>query len=64
MPWPDLITVRRIILPPLECNEHRFFGWDTMLSNLLQTQCFAGAARGGDPDTVRYALLEEDHIFR
>jgi hypothetical protein len=63
MLWPDLITVRRIILPPLEYNERRLFGLDIMFSKLLQTQRFTSVVRG-DPDTVRYALLEEDHIFR
>lgn len=48
----------------MEYNERRLFGLDIMFSKLLQTQRFTSVVRGGDPDTVRYALLEEDHIFR
>lgn len=63
MLWPDLITVRRIALPPLERNERRLFGRDIMFSKPLQTQCFAGVVQDAKPDDVRYTLLEQDRIY-
>ncbi|MBX0325794.1 hypothetical protein EGH21_22510 [Halomicroarcula sp. F13] len=63
MIWPDLITFRRIALPPLERNERRLFGRDVMFSKPLQTRCFAGVVRDADVDDVRYELLAMDDVY-
>ncbi|WP_336358981.1 hypothetical protein [Haloarcula sp. CGMCC 1.6347] len=63
MIWPDLITTRRIVLPPLERNERRLFGRDIMFSKALQTRGWAGVVQGADPDDVREQLLDIDNVY-
>jgi len=63
MIWPDLITLRRIALPPLERNERRLFGRDIMFSKPLQTRGFAGVVQDANVDDVRLQLLGVDNVY-
>ena len=63
MIWPDLITTRRIVLPPLERNERRLFGRDIMFSKALQTRGFAGVVLEATVDDVRRQLLDVDRVY-
>lgn len=58
--WPDLIGVRRVVLPVLERNEQRLFGRDVMFSKALQPRCFAGVVE----DASVWDLREQLHDAR